>query len=163
MDRKMRFLFAAFIMITLVNAQASPVGFDSLQGKTKSTRAVSLQGRWQVKFSFSGLEKNLILVAKAKGSGTFLLLDTEPGNLPAANPSPAVWSRMTNDRVSFSGEAELPLGTCCREIGTLIFKGRFTSPNAIAGKLVFVTSVDEDESPYRLHSLIGTFAASRVN
>ena len=91
-----------------------------------------------------------------------LLLDTGPEDKPVHDPLPAVWSSLTNDRVSFSGEAELPIGTCCREIGTIVFKGKFISHNSISGKLVFVTSVDEDESPYKLRSVIGTFTATRL-
>ena len=110
----------------------------------------------------TGLEKNLILVSRAGGVASFLLLDTSPDDKPDADPKPATWSQLTNDRVSFSGEVELPIGTCCREIGTLTFKGRFTNSNSISGKLVFVTSVDEEESPYKLKSTVGTFTATRV-
>lgn len=119
-------------------------------------------GRWQVKFVMAGVEKNLILVAQPKGVGSFLLQDTAPDNKPVADAQPAAWSQLTNDRISFSGEVELPIGTCCRELGTVIFKGKFTSKNAMAGKLIFVTSVDEEESPYKFRSEVGTFTATRV-
>ena len=119
-------------------------------------------GRWQVKFVMAGVEKNLVLDARERGVASFLLLDTAPDNKPVADPQPAAWSQLTNDRISFSGEVELPIGTCCREIGTLIFKGKFTSKNAMAGKLIFVTSVDEEESPYKYRSEVGTFTATRV-
>lgn len=128
-------------------------------------RAVSakLAGRWHVKFSFSGTaEKNLIFDSKAKGAGFFLLLDTGPDDKAVPDPVPAVWSELSNNRVSFSGEAELPMGTCCREVGTLIFKGRFQSSTSIAGRLIFVTSVDEEESPYKFRSEVGTFIATQV-
>src|ERR1044071_5375090 len=69
---------------------------------------------------------------------------------------------LTNNRVSFSGEVELPLGTCCREFGTLMFKGKFASADSIKGSLVFVTSIDEEESPYKFHSAVGTFTATRL-
>lgn len=124
--------------------------------------AVILAGRWRVKFTMAGLEKNLILVSQASGVASFLLLDTGPDDKPVADPQPAAWSQLSNDRVSFSGETDLPIGTCCREVGTLIFKGRFTSPNSISGKLIFVTSVDEEESPYQFRSVVGTFTATRV-
>ena len=130
---------------------------------SRPDQAADLVGRWKVKFSMMGLEKNLILVSQEKGVASFLLLDTAPDDKPVPNSLPAVWSRLTNDRVSFSGEAELPIGTCCREIGTLIFKGRFSSNNSISGRLVFVTSVDEDESPYKLRSVVGTFTATRLS
>ena len=124
--------------------------------------AATLAGRWQVKFTMAGLEKNLVFEAKEKGSGSFRMLDTGLDDRPAPDPQPAVWSALSNDRVSFSGETELPIGTCCREIGTLIFKGKFLSSNSISGKLIFVTSVDEEESPYKLRSIVGTFTATRM-
>jgi hypothetical protein len=123
-----------------------------------------LVGRWSVTFSLAGdVEKHLIFEPKAKGGGSFLLFDTGPDNKPVLDPAPAVWSQLTNDRVSFSGEAELPLGTCCREIGTLIFKGKFQSNTSIVGKLIFVTNIDEEESPYKFSSRVGTFTAKLLN
>jgi hypothetical protein len=121
-----------------------------------------LNGRWRVKFKMSGLEKNMIFEAKENGAGFFKLLDTAVDDKPVANPVPGVWSQLTNDRVSFSGETELPLGTCCREIGTMMFKGRFTSANAIAGTVIFVTSVDQEESAFKFRSEVGTFTATRL-
>ena len=124
--------------------------------------AAMLAGRWQVKFTMAGLEKNLVFEAKAKGSGSLRMLDTGIDDKPVPDPQPAAWSSLSNDRVSFSGETELPIGNCCREIGTLIFKGRFISSNSISGRLIFVTSVDEEESPYKLRSIVGTFTATRM-
>ena len=125
--------------------------------------SVQIAGRWRVKFVFSGgVGKNLIFESKAGGSGSFLLLDTGPDDKPVAKPVPATWSQLTNDRVSISGEVELPIGTCCREIGTIVFKGKFSSSNSISGKLIFVTSVDDEESPNKLRSVVGTFTASRI-
>jgi hypothetical protein len=138
------------------------------QSPATQPQVESLIGRWRVKFRFAGdVERNLIFEAKAKNVGSFSLLDTGPDNKPVPELAPAVWSKLTNDRVSFSGEAEMPLGTCCREIGTLIFKGKFetnsTSGNSISGGLIFVTSVEEEESPYKYHSQVGTFTAVRMN
>ena len=122
-----------------------------------------LAGRWQVSFAINGDEKkNPIFEAKAKGAGSFSLLDTGPDNKPVPDPVPAAWSELTNNRVSFSGEVELPLGTCCREYGTLIFKGKFQSADSIKGTLIFVTSIDEEESAYKFHSAVGTFTAIRT-
>ncbi len=73
-----------------------------------------------------------------------------------------MWSELTNGRVSFAGQVELPLGTCCREIGTVIFNGKFDSDNSISGKFIFVTNIDEEESPYKFRSEIGTFTAVRM-
>ncbi len=162
MHRQMRILFAALILMPLVAVQAVALQLGFSQATATPTRATNFTGRWRVKFTLSGVEKNLVFDAKAKGSGFFLLLDTAPDDKPVASPLPAAWSQLTDDRVSFSGEAELPIGTCCREVGTLIFKGKFSSSNIISGGLIFVTSVEEEESPYKFRSIVGAFTASRV-
>jgi hypothetical protein len=110
----------------------------------------------------TGLEKNVIFEVKENGSGAFKLLDTGPDDKPVPQLAPGVWSQLTNDRVSFSGETELPIGTCCREVGTMMFKGRFSSANTISGILVFVTSVDQEESPFKFRSEVGTFTATKL-
>ena len=69
--------------------------------------AAKFNGRWRVKFTMAGLEKNVIFEVKEKGSGSFKLLDTGPNDKPVAELAPGVWSQLTNDRVSFSGETEL--------------------------------------------------------
>jgi hypothetical protein len=155
--------FCSLIVVLVIVIQGVAFQDVSLQVARTLEQTADLAGRWRVKFTLiGGSEKNLVFEAKPKGAGSFRLLDTGPDNNPVADPLPAAWSQLTNDRVSFSGEAELPLGTCCREIGTLIFKGRFSSNNSISGKLIFVTSVDEEESPYKFRSLVGTFIAARV-
>ena len=153
MERRLSFLFIA-IASSLFAVQMVSV---EAQGG-----ASTLQGRWRVTFKMGGLEKNVIFEAKDNGSGSFKLLDTAVDDKPVAQPVPGVWSQLTNDRVSFSGEAELPLGTCCREVGTMIFKGKLTSNNAISGTLIFVTSVDQEESAFKFRSEVGTFTASRI-
>ena len=131
---------------------------NSRHSKPSSASHRSLEG----KVFDRGAGKELDTSFSGQGVASFLLLDTGPDDKPVADPQPAAWSQLTNDRVSFSGEAELPIGTCCREIGTLIFKGKFTSSNSISGKLIFVTSIDEDESPNKLRSVVGTFTATRL-
>jgi hypothetical protein len=126
------------------------------------TSTPKLNGRWRVKFKMSGLEKNVIFEAKEHGAGSFSLLDTGVDDKPVANPVPGVWSELSNNRVSFSGEAELPIGTCCREVGTMMFKGKFTAADSIAGTLIFVTSVDQEESAFKFRSEVGTFEATRI-
>lgn len=159
----MKVLFSAPILIILFTVQTVAVPLDFSQGTAAPKSEMKLDGRWRVKFIISGVEKNLIFDTKPKGAGFFLLMDTAPGDKPVKEPRAAAWSLLTNDRVSFSGEAEMPIGTCCREIGTLIFKGNFISGNAISGRLIFVTSVSEEESPYGFHTVVGTFTANRVS
>ena len=151
MRRPLATLFSFLLFAFVVTAQqpAPPAG--------------QLAGRWRVTFSITGdPQKHLIFESKANRAGSFSLLDTGPKGTAVADPLPAAWSELTNNRVSFSGEVELPVGNCCREIGTLIFKGKFDSANSISGKLIFVTSVDEEESAYKFHSAVGTFTATRI-
>ena len=127
-----------------------------------ATRPPNLAARWRVKFNLSGIgEKNLIFDAQAKGAGSFLLLDAGPDNKAAAAPVSAAWSDTTNNRVSFSGEVELPFGTCCREIGTLIFKGKLTSPGSITGKAIFIGIAEDEENFTGFRSTRGSFTATR--
>ena len=127
-----------------------------------SLNTTSIQGRWRVKFTQNGgEEKNLLFEAKEGGIGSFELLDTGPDNNAVPQPQPATWS-ITGDNLSIASHVELPLGTCCRETGTLIFKAKALSPNAFSGKLIFVTNIDEEESPYLYHSIVGTFSATRI-
>lgn len=145
----------ALLLVSVVPAQ---------QTTPPATAGPKLTGRWRVTFSLSGdAEKHLIFEPKTNGAGLFTLQDTGPDDKPVRDPAPAVWSQLTNNRVSFSGEAELPLGTCCREIGTLIFKGKFKSNTSITGNLIFVTNIDEEESPYKYSSRVGTFTATLMN
>ena len=136
----------------------------SQQSTPAPANSAKLTGRWRVTFSLAGdPEKHLIFEVKPKGAGAFKLLDTGPDDKPVAEPAPAVWSELDNNRVSFSSETELQIGACCRQMGTLIFKGKFKSNTSIAGGLIFVTSIDEEESPYKYRSHIGTFTATLAN
>jgi len=122
----------------------------------------TLSGRWRVKFSLVETpNKNLIFEVKQKGSGTFSLLDTGPDNKSVPDPLPAVWSEIDNGRVTFAGNVEMPLGTCCREVGTLIFKGTYASGNSIKGKTIFIASTTDEENFIGYRSSTGTFTATR--
>ena len=153
MKKEVGFVIALILLLSTVT---TTIGFQ------QAARGANLNGRWRVKFKLAGLEKNVVFDAKENGSGSFTLLDTGPDDKEVPNPVPAAWSQLTNDRVSFSGEAELPIGTCCREVGTMIFKGKFSSNNAIAGTVIFVTSVDQEESAFKFRSEVGTFEANRI-
>jgi hypothetical protein len=156
---KMRFVSTALILLLLIGVEG-----PSLQpalSQEKSAQPVNFVGRWQVKFTLlDSSEKNLILTAQENGEASFQLLDTALDNKPVPGLKAAAWS-LTNANLSFSGEVELPTGTCCREVGTLIFKSKLTGSNSISGRLIFVTNIDEDESPYKYHATVGTFTASR--
>ena len=147
--RTLKTIIIVFILVSTATAQPSG-------GK--------LTGRWRVTFSITGdPEKHLIFEVKPKGAGSFQLLDTGPDDKPVADLAPVVWSEIENNRVSFASEIEMQLGTCCRQFGTLIFKGKFKSKTEVTGGIIFVTSIDEEESPYKYRSHIGTFTATLVN
>jgi hypothetical protein len=149
-----RFLFA-ILMLTLAVVQTSPQPVRAAEDK-------NLSGRWRVKFTMSeNGEKNLIFVSQANGTGSFKLLDTGPDNKPVKDPVAALWSQTTNDRVSISGEVELPFGTCCREMGTLMLKGKFGPGNSISGRAVFVSGTVDEENLIGFRSMVGTFTATR--
>jgi hypothetical protein len=159
----MRSLFACLILISLFGVQGVALQSTVPHAAVLATQGTNLSGRWQVKFSLSGIgEKNLVFDAQAKGSGSFLLLDTGPDGKPVADALSAAWSQATNDRVNFSGEVELPIGTCCRETGTLILKGKFTSSNTISGKAIFVASTVDEENYIGFRSMLGSFTATRI-
>lgn len=126
------------------------------------TPATKFNGRWRVKFKLTSHEKNVIFEVRENGDGVFQLLDTGPDDKAVAATAPGVWSQLTNNRVSFSGETELPIGDCCREIGTMMFKGTFSSATTIKGTMVFVTSVDQEESAFKFRSEVGTFEATKL-
>ena len=153
------FVISLLLLVVGLTATASR---PALPRSTERKPPADFTGRWSVKFSMTGWNKNLILIARAGNVGSFLLLDTDVNDKPVKTPQPAVWTLLSNDRVSFAGQAELPLGTCCREIGTLNFTGKFDSRNSISGRLLFVTSVTDDESPFKLRSDVGTFTATRL-
>ena len=155
----MRRLVIAFALLSL----ASVYGVSAQTPPSKdSSKETSFAGRWQVKFTLMNSdEKNLILVAKENGAGFLELKDTGPDNKPVPTPQPAIWSK-TADKLNISSIVELPIGTCCREIGTVIFKAKIASNNSVAGNVVFVTNTDEEESPYKYRSTVGTFSATRL-
>jgi hypothetical protein len=136
----------------------------ALFGSTKSTesKAGNPIGRWKVEFTLTGGEKkHLTFEGKPKGIGSFQGLDTAADNKPARESVPAVWSITPSDRVTLSGDIELPLGTCCREVGTLLFKGEFVSDTALKGRAIFITSTTDEENFVGYRSDVGTFTASR--
>ena len=160
----MKSLFASLILMTLVAVQGvtSPAPGRQETASDSPSQPASLPGRWRVKFTLGGIgEKSLIFDLQAKGFGSFQLLDARPDNKSIA-PLPAVWSETTNDRISFSGEVEFPLGTCCREMGTLMFKGKFDSTNSMSGKAIFVGCTIDEENFNGFRSTVGSFTATRA-
>ncbi len=147
----------------LILAAGLPDSSRWVRARAEIADQMNLVGRWRVKFNLSGTgEKNLVFEARPGGAGSFLLLDAAPDNKPAVAPVSAAWLESTNNRVSFSGEVELPIGTCCREIGTLVFKGKPAPSDSMAGKTVFIGATEDEENFNGFRSSTGSFTATRI-
>jgi hypothetical protein len=159
----MKFFLACLILLLIASSHESGAPSTLAQAVNPAAQAESVTGRWQVKFNISSIgEKNLVLDSRTRGHASILLLDTGPDNKPVTDPLPATTSITTNGRVNFSGEVELPFGTCCRQVGTLIFKGKFGSNNSISGTAIFVGSDVDEENPLGFRSMLGSFTATRI-
>lgn len=157
----MKYLFLLLILNSFIEPPVFPLQ-DARPNKV-SQQVMNLRGRWRVKFDLTGTgEKNLLFDLRRNGSGSFRLLDTAADGKPSAEPLPAAWSQTTNNRVNFSGEVELPIGTCCREVGTLVLKGKYNSNESISGKAIFVASTTDEENCIGFRAMVGTFTATRI-
>lgn len=157
----MRSLVASLVLLALIASVGIASQSDGPQAVT--SQPANLVGHWRVKFEFPALgAKNLIFDAQPHGNGSFLLLDTGPDNKPAILPQPAAWLETAANQISFSAEVELPIGTCCREIGTLVFKGKQTSNDAISGKIIFIGVTEDQENFNGFRSMTGSFSATRA-
>ena len=157
----MKYLFSILVMLMLTGVSVFQV--TTYGTATSPSGVTNLGGKWRIKFNLSGVgEKNLVSEFSANGAGSFLLLDSGPDNKPAGGSVPATWSQTTNDRVGFSGEVELPIGTCCREVGTLIFKGKIAANGSISGNVIFVGTTEDQENYNGYRSTRGTFTAVRM-
>lgn len=150
----MRYFFISLALFAILSIQA----VDFPPSLAQQTQTGNVAGRWRVKFTLSGVgENNLIFESRAGGSGSFIL-----GNDDKSAPLPATWSLTTNDRINFSGEVELQLSACCRDTGTLIFKGKLKPDNSISGKAIFIATTENEENFNGYTSTVGTFTATRV-
>lgn len=96
---------------------------------------------WNVTFSFTGepFVRQLRFMSFAGGTGKFFMTVSGPTTQSQA-VFPAVWDQVTTSLMSFSGEVEFPIGNCCRETGTLVFKGTRAFNGSMSGPVIFVTN-----------------------
>ena len=114
-------------------------------------------GSWKVDITFTnGDSRSLRFDARGEGKGTFLLLDPKLKVWGPAKPSDAKWSRGEGNSVTFSGPVEFMLGNVGRDAGTLLFKGKFETPDLIKGEVEFSPLVGDRPSKH------GTFSATRA-
>ena len=113
-------------------------------------------GSWNIEVNFAdGNKRSLRFDAQADGKGTFLLLDPMLSRWGPAKPSEAKWTPGDQNSVTFSGAVEFPLGNVGRDAGTLMFKGKFQTPDSISGEVEFAPLVGERPSKH------GAFKATR--
>jgi hypothetical protein len=115
-------------------------------------------GRWNVEINFAdGNKRSLRFDAQDAGKGTFLVLDPRLKVWGPGKPSDAKWTLSEGNSVTFTGPVEFMLGNVGRDAGTLVFKGKFETPDVITGEVEFAPLVGERPSKH------GTFKATRDN
>lgn len=116
---------------------------------------------WDVTFTLeNSLSRRLTFISMSNGTGTFRIIGPRP-TTTATGIVPAVWSRPVPGLMSFSGEVQLPVGNCCRETGTLMFKGtQNTTSGIITGRAIFVSDLSPTTTPAGNGVQFGTFVAT---
>lgn len=114
---------------------------------------------WDVTFNLSGnVSRRLIFMSMSNGTGTFRLSGPR-ATTQAPTTFPAVWARPLPGLMSFSGEVEFPIGNCCRETGTLMFKGtQNTAGGTITGRAIFASDLTPTTTNGGIY--FGTFIAT---
>jgi hypothetical protein len=114
-------------------------------------------GRWNIEITFANEEhRSLRFDAQDGGKGTLLLVDPKSRVWGSATPSEAKWTRSDDNSVTFSGAVEFMLGNVGRDAGTLVFNGKFETPDLITGEVEFSPLVGERLSKH------GSFKAIRA-
>lgn len=114
---------------------------------------------WDVTFSLTGhVSRRLTFISMSNGTGTFRLIGPRTTTqVPATVP--AVWARPVLGLMSFSGEIKLPIGNCCQETGTLMFKGiQNTADGTITGRAIFASDLTPTTTNGGIY--FGTFVAT---
>jgi hypothetical protein len=127
-------------------------------GAPAQAQSPNMIGRWNVEIIFAdGNKRSLRFDAQDGGKGTLLVLDPKLKVWGPGKPSEAKWTREDQNSVTFSGPVEFMLGNVGRDAGTLTFKGKFETPDAITGEVEFAPLVGERPSKH------GTFKATGSN
>lgn len=116
----------------------------------------NLIGRWNVEITFGdGNKRSLHFDAQGEGKGSFEVVDPRAKAWGAATHFEAKWTPGEGNSVTFSGPVEFMLGNVGRDVGTLVFKGKFEAASLITGEVEFASLAGERPSKH------GTFKATR--
>ena len=137
----------ALILVVAVNT------FSFVLAKAESQ---NVTGKWNLEVTFANQQRRALRFdAQSDGKGTLTVTDPQSKVWGNANPSEAKWNRSEGNSVTFSGPVEFLIGNVGRDAGTLMFKGKFESPDLITGEVEFSPLVgDRPSKP-------GTFSATR--
>lgn len=122
----------------------------------------NLVGKWKIEIKFSKAGDRLLhFEALASGKGSFLVQGPRSNMVESAKPTTAKWAQSDN-KVTFSGFAEFPIGNVGRDSGTLVFKGSFENDDSISGDVAFFPTGENPDDPKATPSQTGTFKATRL-
>lgn len=133
------------------------------QGKNAEVpNAIPVMGAWEVTFTWTGsaASQKLIFIAVTDGTGSFRMIGPR-ATTQSPLTHPAVWTRPITGFMSFTSEVALQTANCCRETGTLLFKGMQTSNGGpISGRAMFVNDFSIVATPGPFQTRVGTFTAT---
>ena len=118
----------------------------------------NVAGSWNIEITFAdGPHRFLRFDAQGDRKGTLTVTDPQAKVWGGATPSEAKWTLGEGSSVMFSGPVEFPIGNVGRDAGTLTLKGKFDTPDSIAGEAEFSPLVGDGPSKH------GTFKAVRAS
>ena len=116
----------------------------------------NVTGSWKIEITFANDQHRFLRFdAQNDGKGTLTVTDPQSKVWTGTQPSEAKWTPGDGNSVTFSGPAEFLIGNVGRDAGTLTLKGKFASPDLIAGEVDFSPLVGDGPSKQ------GTFKAIR--
>jgi hypothetical protein len=116
----------------------------------------NVTGSWKIEITFANDQHRFLRFnAQKDGKGTLTVTDPQSKVWAGAQPSQAKWTPGDGNSVTFSGPAEFLIGNVGRDAGILTFKGKFDTPDLVAGEVDFSPLVGDGPSKQ------GTFKALR--
>ena len=116
----------------------------------------NVTGSWKIDITFANDQHRFVRFdAQNDGKATVTVTDPQSKVWAGSKPSQANWTSGEGKSVTFSGPVEFQIGNVGRDAGTLTLKGKFDTPDSIAGEVDFSPLVGDGPSKH------GTFKAVR--